>query len=40
GIGVCFDCLVTVNGLGDVRACQRLVADGDVVETGAADEKR
>ncbi|MGW2512187.1 (2Fe-2S)-binding protein [Streptomyces scopuliridis] len=40
GIGVCFDCLVTVNGLSDVRACQRLVADGDVVETGAADEER
>ncbi len=40
GIGVCFDCLVTVNGLSDVRACQRLVADGDVVETGAADDER
>ena len=33
GIGVCFDCLVTVNGDRDVRACQRRVADGDVVET-------
>ncbi|MFJ1588112.1 (2Fe-2S)-binding protein [Streptomyces sp. NPDC088197] len=40
GIGVCFDCLVTVNGLGDVRACQRLVADGDIVETGASDVER
>ncbi|MFF2847410.1 (2Fe-2S)-binding protein [Streptomyces sp. NPDC058001] len=40
GIGVCFDCLVTVNGLSDVRACQRLVADGDVIETGAADDER
>nr|WP_245681023.1 (2Fe-2S)-binding protein [Glycomyces harbinensis] len=29
GIGVCFDCLVRVNGVPDVRACQRLVADGD-----------
>jgi len=33
GIGVCFDCLVTVNGLRDVRACQRRAVDGDIVET-------
>lgn len=33
GIGVCFDCLVEVNGLRDVRACQRRAADGDVVTT-------
>ena len=33
GIGVCFDCLVTVNGVRDVRACQRRASDGDVVET-------
>ena len=32
GIGVCFDCLVTVNGIRDIRACQRPVADGDVIE--------
>ena len=32
GIGVCFDCLVTVNGIRDVRACQRDAADGDVIE--------
>ena len=31
--GVCFDCLVTVNGDRDVRACQRRASDGDVVET-------
>ncbi|MGH3712273.1 MAG: (2Fe-2S)-binding protein [Micromonosporaceae bacterium] len=31
GIGACFDCLVVVNGVPDVRACQRLVADGDVI---------
>ncbi len=29
GIGVCFDCLVIVNGIPDVRACLRLVRDGD-----------
>ena len=31
GIGVCFDCLVEVNGLRDVRACQRRAEDGDIV---------
>jgi hypothetical protein len=33
GIGVCFDCLATVNGLRDVRLCQRLARDGDVIAT-------
>ena len=33
GIGVCHDCLVVVNGIPDVRACQRLVADGDRIRT-------
>lgn len=31
GIGVCFDCLVEVNGVRDVRACARRARDGDVV---------
>ena len=31
GIGVCYDCLVEVNGQRDVRACQRRAGDGDVV---------
>ncbi|RXZ66809.1 (2Fe-2S)-binding protein [Agromyces albus] len=31
GIGVCFDCLVIVNGERDVRACQRRAVDGDAV---------
>lgn len=33
GIGVCFDCIVTVNGQRDVRACQRRARDGDSIET-------
>jgi hypothetical protein len=33
GIGVCYDCLVVVNGLRDVRACQRRAIAGDVVST-------
>jgi len=31
GIGVCYDCLVEVNGQRDVRACQRRATDGDVI---------
>ncbi len=34
GIGLCFDCLVTVNGTAGVRACLTPVAAGMVVETG------
>ncbi|MCB5908941.1 (2Fe-2S)-binding protein [Streptomyces pinistramenti] len=33
GIGVCFDCLVTVNAERDVRACRRRAQDGDEVTT-------
>ena len=33
GIGICFDCIVTVNGERDVRACQRRASDGDVIES-------
>lgn len=33
GIGVCYDCLVVVNGQRDGRACQRRAAAGDVVTT-------
>jgi aerobic-type carbon monoxide dehydrogenase small subunit (CoxS/CutS family) len=33
GIGVCFDCVVVVNGMQDVRACQRILADSDDVRT-------
>jgi predicted molibdopterin-dependent oxidoreductase YjgC len=33
GIGVCFDCLVTVNGAPKVRACLTPVAEGMIVQT-------
>ena len=33
GIGVCFDCLVTVNGTHGVRACLEDARDGDVITT-------
>jgi predicted molibdopterin-dependent oxidoreductase YjgC len=32
GIGVCQDCVVTVNGTANVRACQRTATDGDIIE--------
>ncbi|WBO62492.1 (2Fe-2S)-binding protein [Streptomyces camelliae] len=33
GIGVCFDCLVTVNGRANQRACLVPVHPGDVIRT-------
>ena len=33
GIGICFDCLMTVNGLPNVRTCVTPVRDGMAVET-------
>ena len=33
GIGVCFDCLVTVNGVPGVRACLADARAGDVITT-------
>jgi predicted molibdopterin-dependent oxidoreductase YjgC len=35
GMGICFECLVTVDGIADVRTCMTSVRDGMVVETGA-----
>ena len=32
GIGICQDCVVTVNGAAGVRACLRTACEGDVVE--------
>ncbi|MGC5012073.1 (2Fe-2S)-binding protein [Streptosporangium sp. DT93] len=36
GIGVCFDCLVTVNGVPSLRACLTEARPGDRVTTGGA----
>ncbi|MGW4132489.1 (2Fe-2S)-binding protein [Amycolatopsis japonica] len=38
GIGACFDCLLTVNNVPDVRACRRPAADGDEVRTQSREE--
>jgi predicted molibdopterin-dependent oxidoreductase YjgC len=34
GMGVCFDCLVTIDGVENVRACLTPVREGMVIETG------
>lgn len=39
GIGACFDCLLTVNGVPDVRACRRPAADGDEIRTQSRQEE-
>lgn len=33
GIGICYDCLVVVNGIPNQRACRVLAEPGQVVET-------
>ena len=33
GMGVCFDCLVTIDGVEGVRACMTPVAEGMVIAT-------
>ncbi|MFF5205398.1 (2Fe-2S)-binding protein [Streptosporangium sp. NPDC000396] len=39
GIGVCFDCLVTVNGTPSLRACLTEARPGDRVSTGMRDDR-
>ena len=33
GMGICFDCLVTVDGRAEVRACMTAATDGMRIET-------
>jgi sarcosine oxidase subunit alpha len=33
GMGICYECRVTINGVPDQRACMTLVADGMQIET-------
>ncbi len=37
GMGVCFDCVMVVNGTPNIRACQTLVNAGMTVRTQAGD---
>ena len=39
GMGICFDCLVRVDGRPNVRACQALVAEGMRIETRAGHRR-
>lgn len=38
GMGVCFDCLVTIDGIENVRACMTPVAEGMVIQTNGRAE--
>jgi len=38
GMGVCFDCLVTIDGQPNVRACMTPVQSGMVIETGGPSD--
>jgi D-hydroxyproline dehydrogenase subunit gamma len=33
GMGICYECRLTVDGVADVKACQRLCRDGMRIET-------
>jgi predicted molibdopterin-dependent oxidoreductase YjgC len=33
GMGICYDCLITVNGRTNVRACQTIAQPDDIVES-------
>ena len=37
-MGVCFECLLTVDGVEGVRACMIAVSDGMRIETGSIDD--
>jgi len=36
GMGLCFDCLVTIDGVENVRACVTFVEEGMTIETGGS----
>lgn len=38
GMGVCFECRVTIDGVPDQRACMTPVREGMVIETGSGDQ--
>jgi predicted molibdopterin-dependent oxidoreductase YjgC len=38
GMGVCFDCLVTVDGQANVRACMTSVRAGMIIQTGGPSD--
>jgi hypothetical protein len=38
GMGICFDCVLSVDGVSNIRACQTLVKDGMVVTTNMVSQ--
>ena len=39
GMGVCFNCAVTINGIPNTRACSTLVTEGMRIETNWSDDE-
>ena len=39
GMGICYECLVTIDGVPNTRACQTSVAEGMIIETGNMESK-
>jgi predicted molibdopterin-dependent oxidoreductase YjgC len=39
GMGVCWECIVRINGISTERACRQIVEDGMIVETVKAVKK-
>jgi len=37
-MGVCFECLVTIDGVEGVRGCMIAACDGMRIETGSVDD--
>ncbi len=40
GMGICYDCLVTVDGVPNVRSCMTAVQEGCVIELSSANGPR
>jgi predicted molibdopterin-dependent oxidoreductase YjgC len=38
GMGVCFNCVITINGVPNTRACITTVAEGMVIETNWSND--
>lgn len=38
GMGICYECLVKINGVPNIRACQTPVTDGMMISTDNAED--
>ena len=38
GMGICYECLVTINGVQNIRACQTPVSEGMIITTGIEEK--